>query len=81
MPVTVMMPAASVASDADDLAVLQDIEHGTLDGVVRIVQLQQLDLDLGIIFKNQIHIAFAVPVELLADFVRDRCWWCSQWAG
>ena len=54
---------------SDDLAVLQDIEDRTLDGAVRIVHLQQFDLDLGIIFKNQIHIAFAVPVELLADFV------------
>ena len=54
---------------SDDLAVLQDIEDSTLDGAVRIVHLQQFDLDLGIIFKDQIHIAFAVPVELLADFV------------
>ena len=54
---------------ANDLAVLQDIEDRALDGLVRLIHLPQFDLDLGVVFKNQIYIAFAIPVELLADFV------------
>ena len=52
------------------LAVFDHIEHGALNGVIRVIQLDQLNFDLGVVFKNQIDIMLAVPVELLADLVR-----------
>ena len=56
----------------NDLPVLDHVEYGTSQRIVLLIQLQQLQLDLGIIFKDKIHIALAVPGELLSHFFRVR---------
>ncbi len=51
------------------LAVLDHIEHSAFDGVVRVIQLDQLNFDLGVVFKNQVNIMLAIPIEFLTDLI------------
>ena len=53
---------------ADQLAVPEDMEYRAGEGAVGIVQLDELDLYLRVIFKNERYVGFAVPIEFLTDF-------------
>ena len=50
---------------ADDLAILDDVEYSAREGVVTVVQLNELDLHLGIILKDQGDIGLAIPHKSL----------------
>ena len=54
----------------DDLSISQDIEDGAFQRPLGVVQLQQFELDFGIVLKYQIHVCFSIPVEGLPYFVR-----------
>ena len=56
----------------DQLAVFKDVEDSVGEGIPGVVQLQQLDLDFGIVFKDQGDLIFPVPIEFLLDFVGIR---------
>ena len=53
---------------ADQLAVPEDVEYRAGEGAVGIVQLDELDLYLRVILKNERYVRFAVPIEFLTDF-------------
>ena len=53
---------------ADQLAVPEDVEYRAGEGAVGIVQLDELDLHLCVILKNERYVPFAVPIEFLTDF-------------
>ena len=53
---------------ADQLAVPEDVEYRAGEGVVGIGQLDELDLYLRVILKNERYVRFAVPIEFLTDF-------------
>ena len=57
---------------ANDLAILQDIEHSAGEGVVAVIQFDELDLYLGVIFKDKGHIGFPVPDEGLLGLIDVR---------
>ena len=62
-------PAGGVCDlRADQLAVPEDVEYRAGEGAVGIVQLDELDLHLRVIFKNERYVRFAVPIEFLTDF-------------
>ena len=46
---------------ADDLAILDDVEYSARERVVTVVQLNELDLHLGVILKDQGDIGLAIP--------------------
>ena len=53
---------------ADQLAVPEDVEYRAGEGAVGIVQLDELDLHLRVILKNERYVRFAVPIEFLTNF-------------
>ena len=53
---------------ANQLAVPEDVEYRAGEGAVGIVQLDELDLYLRVILKNERYVRFAVPIEFLTDF-------------
>ena len=53
---------------ADQLAVPEDVEYRAGEGAVGVVQLDELDLYLRVILKNERYVRFAVPIEFLTDF-------------
>ena len=53
---------------ADQLPVPEDMEYRAGEGAVGIVQLDELDLYLRVILKNERYVRFAVPMEFLPDF-------------
>ena len=53
---------------ADQLPVPEDMEYRAGEGAVGIVQLDELDLYLRVILKNERYVRFAVPIEFLTDF-------------
>ena len=53
---------------ADQLPVPEDMEYRAGEGAVGIVQLDELDLYLRVILKNEKYVRFAVPIEFLTDF-------------
>ena len=53
---------------ADQLPVPEDVEYRAGKGAVGIVQLDELDLYLRVILKNERYVRFAVPIEFLTDF-------------
>ena len=53
---------------ADQLPVPEDMEYRAGEGAVGIVQLDELDLHLRVILKNERYVRFAVPIEFLTDF-------------
>ena len=53
---------------ADQLPVPEDVEYRAGEGAVGIVQLDELDLYLRVILKNERYVPFAVPIEFLTDF-------------
>ena len=53
---------------ADQLAVPEDVEYRTGEGRVGVSQLDELDLYLRVILKNERYVRFAVPIEFLTDF-------------
>ena len=53
---------------ADQLAVPEDVEYRAGEGAVGVVQLDELDLYLRVILKNERYVRFAVPTEFLTDF-------------
>ena len=53
---------------ADQLPIPEDMEYRTGEGAVGIVQLDELDLYLRVILKNERYVRFAVPIEFLTDF-------------
>ena len=57
---------------ADDLAVLDNVEHRVGEGVAAVVQLDKFYLYLGVILKYQGHIGLAVPAERLLDLAGFR---------
>ena len=62
-------PAGGVCDlRADQLAVLEDVEYRTGEGAVGVGQLDELDLHLRVILKNERYVRFAVPMEFLPDF-------------
>ena len=62
-------PAGGVCDlRADQLAVPEDMEYRAGEGAVGIVQLDELDLYLCVILKNERYVRFAVPIEFLTDF-------------
>ena len=54
---------------ADDLAVLDDVEHRAGEGVIAVVQLNQLDFHFGVIFKDKGDVGLAVPAEGLLGLI------------
>ena len=57
---------------ADDLAVPDDVEYCTGEGIAAVVVLDQFDLYPGVVLKHQGHIILSVPVKLLLDLIRVR---------
>ena len=53
---------------ADQMPVPEDVEYRAGEGAVGIVQLDELDLYLRVILKNERYVRFAVPIEFLTDF-------------
>ena len=51
----------------DDLAILDDVEHSTRQRVIGLIQLQQFQLDLGVVLKNEGDVGLAIPMEFLPD--------------
>ena len=52
---------------ADQLAVPEDVEHAAGKGIVAVVQLQEPDFYLAVVFKHKINVVLPVPVEALLD--------------
>ena len=52
---------------ADDLPVLQDVEHSAGEGIAGIVLLQKLNLHLAVVLENKGNIGFAIPDKGLLD--------------
>ena len=62
-------PAGGVCDlRADQLAVPEDVEYRAGEGRVGVGQLDELDLYLRVILKNERYVRFAVPIEFLTDF-------------
>ena len=62
-------PAGGVCDlRADQLPIPEDMEYRAGEGGVGVVQLDELDLHLRIILKNERYVRFAVPIEFLTDF-------------
>ena len=59
-----MMPSRPVFR-CDDLAILDDVEHCAGERIIGLIQLQQFQLDLGVIFKNEGDVGLAIPMEFL----------------
>ena len=53
---------------ADQLAVPEDVEYRAGKGHVGVGQLDELNLHLRVILKNERYVRFAVPIEFLTDF-------------
>ena len=53
---------------ADQLAVPEDVEYRAREGAAGVGQLDELDLYLRVILKNERYVRFAVPIEFLTDF-------------
>ena len=53
---------------ADQLPVPEDMEYRAGEGRVGVGQLDELDLYLRVILKNERYVRFAVPIEFLTDF-------------
>ena len=53
---------------ADQLPIPEDVEYRAVEGAVGVVQLDELDLYLRVILKNERYVRFAVPIEFLTDF-------------
>ena len=53
---------------ADQLPVPENVKYRAGEGAVGIVQLDELDLYLRVILKNERYVRFAVPIEFLTDF-------------
>ena len=53
---------------ADQLAVPEDMEYRAGEGRIGVGQLDELDLYLRVILKNERYVPFAVPIEFLTDF-------------
>ena len=53
---------------ADQLSIPEDMEYRAGEGAVGVVQLDELDLHLRVILKNERYVRFAVPIEFLTDF-------------
>ena len=53
---------------ADQLPVPEDVEYRTGEGRIGVGQLDELDLYLRVILKNERYVRFAVPIEFLTDF-------------
>ena len=54
---------------ADNLAVLDDVEHRAGEGIVAVIQFDKFYLYLGVIFKHQGNVALAVPAEGLLSLI------------
>ena len=62
-------PAGGVCDlRADQLAVPEDVEYRAGEGRVGVGQLDELDLYLRVILKNERYVRFAVPIEFLTNF-------------
>ena len=53
---------------ANQLPVPEDVEYRAGEGRVGVGQLDELDLYLRVILKNERYVCFAVPIEFLTDF-------------
>ena len=53
---------------ADQLPIPEDVEYRAGEGRVGVGQLDELDLHLRVILKNERYVRFAVPIEFLTDF-------------
>ena len=53
---------------ANQLAVPEDVEYRAGKGRIGVGQLDELDLYLRVILKNERYVRFAVPIEFLTDF-------------
>ena len=57
---------------ANQLAILVDVENGTFQRIVALVNFLELNLDLRVVLEHELDIALAVPVKLLLVLVRVR---------
>ena len=57
---------------ANQLAILVDVENGTFQRIVALVNFLELNFDLGIVLEHKLDVTLAVPVELLNPLIRVR---------